>query len=37
MIADWFLNEFKVKNFWWALILAAVVSIVSSIGKSILG
>ena len=37
MIADYFLPHFKVKNFWWALILAALVSIVSSIGKSILG
>lgn len=30
-IADWFLEGFKVKNFWWALGLAAVVSIAGSI------
>ncbi len=30
-IADWFLPGFEVKNFWWALALAAVVSIASSI------
>ena len=30
-VADWFLPGFKVKNFWWALGLAAVVSIVSGI------
>ncbi|MDF1697044.1 MAG: phage holin family protein [Saprospiraceae bacterium] len=30
-VADWFLPGFKVKNFWWALGLAAVVSIASSI------
>jgi putative membrane protein len=31
LIADWFLNGFKVKNFWWALALAAIVSGVSII------
>lgn len=30
-IADFFLKDFEVKNFWWALGLAAVVSIVSGI------
>lgn len=30
-VADWFLPGFKVKNFWWALGLAAVVSIASSV------
>jgi len=30
-VADWFLPGFKVKNFWWALALAAVVSIVSGV------
>lgn len=29
LIADWFLPGFKVKNFWWALALAAIVSIAS--------
>jgi len=28
-VADWFLPGFKVKNFWWALALAAIVSIAS--------
>jgi len=30
-IADYFLSGFKVKNFWWALALAAIVSIVSGL------
>ena len=30
-VADWFLPGFEVKNFWWALALAAVVSIASSL------
>jgi len=30
-VADWFLPGFEVKNFWWALGLAAVVSIISSV------
>lgn len=30
-VADWFLPGFKVKNFWWALALAAIVSITGSI------
>ena len=29
LIADWFLPGFKVKNFWWALALAAIVSMCS--------
>lgn len=28
LIADYFLDNFKVKNFWWALILAALVCII---------
>jgi len=31
LVADWFLPGFEVKNFWWALGLAALVSIISSI------
>ncbi|NNE30075.1 MAG: phage holin family protein [Saprospiraceae bacterium] len=27
-IADYFLDEFEVKNFWWALGLAAIISII---------
>lgn len=30
-VADWFLPGFEVKNFWWALALAAVVSIASGV------
>lgn len=30
-VADWFLPHFKVRNFWWALGLSAVVSIAGSI------
>jgi len=26
-VADWFLPKFEVKNFWWALALAGIVSI----------
>lgn len=37
LVADWFLPKFKVENFWWALALAAVVSIVGSVlGKFVL-
>lgn len=31
LVADWFLPKFKVENFWWALALAAVVSITSGL------
>ena len=34
-VADWFLKGFYVRNFWWALGLAAIVSIVSSILRGI--
>lgn len=30
-VADWFLPGFEVENFWWALALAAVVSITGGI------
>jgi len=30
-VADWFLPGFRVNNFWWALGLAAIVSITSGI------
>lgn len=30
-VADWFLPGFEVKNFWWALGLAAIVSISSGL------
>lgn len=33
-IADWFLPKFEVKNFWWALGLAAIVSIATSVLSS---
>jgi putative membrane protein len=35
-VADWFLPGFKVKNFWWALGLAAIVSIVSGLLSKII-
>lgn len=35
-IADWFLPGFKVKNFWWALGLAAIVSITGGLIGGIL-
>ena len=30
-VADWFLPEFKVNNFWWALGLAAFVSVATGV------
>lgn len=36
-VADWFLPGFKVANFWWALGLAALVSIVSGGLSSVFG
>jgi putative membrane protein len=35
-VADWFLPGFEVKNFWWALALAAVVSIAGGVLGDIL-
>ena len=35
-VADWFLPGFEVKNFWWALGLAAVVSIAAGVIEAIL-
>ena len=35
LIADWILPKFKVKNFWWALGLAAIVSIATSVIKAV--
>ena len=31
LVADWFLKDFEVKNFWWALGLAAVVAVVDGV------
>jgi putative membrane protein len=36
-VADWFLPSFEVRNFWWALALAAVVSISSGIMQGLVG
>jgi len=36
LVADWFLPGFKVKNFWWALGLSAIVSLTGSIIGGIL-
>ena len=33
LVADWFLEDFKVKNFWWALGLAAIVAVINGIGN----
>lgn len=30
-VADYFLKGFQVKNFWWALVLAAVVAIINGV------
>ena len=35
LIADWFLEDFEVRNFWWALALAAIVAIVEMVLKGI--
>ena len=35
-VADYFLNGFKVKNFWWALALALVVSVVGTVMHSVI-
>ncbi len=35
-VADWFVAGLKIKNFWWSLILAGVVSISSGILSSLL-
>jgi len=32
MVADYFLKGLKIQNFWWALALAIIVSVVNSIG-----
>lgn len=36
-LASWLLGGFKVRNFWWALALAAIVSLASSFMKGLLG
>lgn len=35
LMADWFLADFEIKNFWWALALAAIVAIVEMILKGL--
>ena len=35
MVADYFLESIKIKNFWWAVALALIVSIVNYIVHSI--
>ena len=34
-IADYFLDKFTVKNFWWALVLSAIVSITGGLIKTL--
>lgn len=36
-IADYFLNDFSVKNIWWAILFSFVLSMVTSILTRILG
>ena len=36
LVADYFLNGFKVKNFWWALGLALIVAVVNGLLKGVL-
>ena len=36
MIADWFLDDFKVDSFWWALVLAAIVAVVEIVLNGVL-
>lgn len=33
LIADWFVKDFEVKNFWWALGLAFIVALTESLLK----
>lgn len=35
-VADWFLDDFEVENFWWALGLAALVAIFQGIASAII-
>lgn len=35
MVADYFMKGLKIKNFWWALGLAVIVSIVNTLFKAI--
>lgn len=35
-VADYFLKDFQVKNFWWALLLALVVSLIDGLLGAIL-
>ncbi len=35
MVTDYFMKGLKIENFWWALALAVVVSVVNSIGQTI--
>ena len=36
LIASKFVNDFKVNNFWWALIMALIISIISTLIKKVL-
>lgn len=35
LVADYFLKDFSVKNFWWALLLAMIVAFLGSIFNAI--
>ena len=32
LVADWFLKDFEVKNFWWALALAGIIALINAAG-----
>lgn len=36
LMADWFLDDFEVRNFWWALALAAIVAVVEMVLKGVI-
>lgn len=33
MFADWLIDDFHVKNFWWALVLSLIISLINSIAQ----
>ena len=37
LLADYFLEEFSVTNFWWALLFSIVLSVITSILNSLTG
>ncbi len=33
MFADWLIDDFAVKSFWWALVLSLIISLINSIAQ----